>query len=72
MTEPGADAAAERRRMVHDLSNLVMVVQGNLDLLRMKLGPDERVRGHLDSASLAVERCRILAAELSSLCRETA
>ena len=61
----------ERRRIAHDLSNQIMVVQGNLDLLRMKLERDERPWGHLQVASDAVERCRLLTERLSVLCRET-
>lgn len=65
-------ATAERRRIAHDLSNQIMVAQGNLDLLRMKLECEERLWGHLERASDAVERCRILTERLSALCRETA
>ena len=61
---------AERRRIAHDLSNQIMVVQGNLDLLRMKLEREERPWDHLNVASGAVERCRILIERLSELCRE--
>jgi len=61
---------AERRRIAHDLSNQIMVVQGNLDLLRMKLEREERPWDHLKLASDAVERCRILIERLSELCRE--
>jgi hypothetical protein len=62
-------AAAERRRITHDLSNQIMVVQGNLELLRMKL-LREGLRSHVDLASEAVERCRVLTDRLSELCRE--
>jgi hypothetical protein len=44
-------ATAERRRIAHDLSNQIMVVQGNLDLLRMKLDREERPWSHLELAS---------------------
>jgi hypothetical protein len=64
-------AMAEHRRIAHDLSNQIMVVQGNLDLIRMKLGREERPWGHLEAAANAVERCRILTERLSALCRET-
>jgi hypothetical protein len=64
-------AMAEHRRITHDLSNQIMVVQGNLDLIRMKLEREERPWGHLELASDAVERCRILTQRLSALCRET-
>lgn len=72
MTDLAEDrATVERRRIAHDLSNQIMVVQGNLELLRMKLLRDERPLGHLDVASEAVERCRILTERLSALCGET-
>jgi signal transduction histidine kinase len=63
-------AAAERRRIAHDLSNQIMVVQGNLELLRLKLPGEEGLRSHLELASEAVERCRVLTDRLSDLCRE--
>jgi hypothetical protein len=47
-------AMAEHRRIAHDLSNQIMVVQGNLDLIRMKLGREERPWGHLEAAANAV------------------
>jgi hypothetical protein len=72
MTDPGEDpTTVERRRIAHDLSNQIMVVQGNLELLRMKLDRDERPWGHLEVASDAVERCRLLTERLSVLCQET-
>jgi hypothetical protein len=72
MTDLAEDRTiVERRRIAHDLSNQIMVVQGNLDLLRMKLGREERPWAHLELASEAVERCRILTERLSALCRET-
>jgi len=63
-------AAIERRRIAHDLSNHVMVVQGNLDLLRTKLERADHPFGHLELAADAIERCRILTERLSQLCRE--
>lgn len=63
-------ATAERRRIVHDLSNQIMVVQGNLDLLRMKLEREERAWGHLELASDAAERCRALTERLRVLSTE--
>jgi hypothetical protein len=57
-------ARVERRRIAHDLSNQIMVVQGNLELLRRKLEREERPLDHLELASGAVERCRALAERL--------
>jgi hypothetical protein len=68
---PEDAATAERRRIAHDLSNQIMVVQGNLHLLRLKFEREERAWGHLELAAVAVERCRILTEELSALCGET-
>jgi hypothetical protein len=62
----------ERRRIVHDLSNAVMVVQGNLDLLRRKLRPGEKTEGYLDLALEAAEKCRVLTDRLCSRMREEA
>jgi hypothetical protein len=71
MTDLAEDrATVERRRIAHDLSNQIMVVQGNLELLRMKLLRDERPWAHLDVAAEAVERCRILTERLSALSGE--
>jgi hypothetical protein len=64
------DPEEERRRIVHDLCNAVMVVQGNLDLLRLKLRPEERITRHLELAVEAAENCRLLADRLCSGLRE--
>jgi hypothetical protein len=49
----------EQRRIAHDLSNQIMVVQGNLDLLRMKLERGERP-GAIWSRVGRRQRCRTL------------
>jgi hypothetical protein len=64
------DAEEERRRIVHDLANAILVVQGNLDLLRLKLRPGEGIRRHLDLAMEAAETCRLLTDRLCSELRE--
>ncbi len=71
MTDPPQDSAeAERRRIAHDLSNQVMVVQGNLELIRLGLPREGTLGGHLELAAEAAERCRALAERLSELCRK--
>ena len=71
MNDPVEDSTtAERRRIAHDLSNQIMVVQGNLDLLRMKLEPEGKLWSHLELASDAAERCLALTERLSALSRE--
>lgn len=71
MNDPVEDSAtAERRRIAHDLSNQIMVVQGNLELLRMKLQRDEKPWNHLEHASAAAELCRALTERLVVLSRE--
>lgn len=62
---------AERRRITHDLSNQILVVQGNLELLRMKLPLEGKLESHLELASDAAERCRGLIERLSELWRES-
>jgi hypothetical protein len=72
MTDLAADRTTfERRRIVHDLSNQIMVVQGNLGLLRIKLVREEPPLANLELASEAVERCRILTERLSALSQES-
>lgn len=58
---------AEWRRATHDLSNLIMVVQGNLELMRMKLPRGGKLWSQLELASDAAERCRALTARLRAL-----
>jgi hypothetical protein len=71
MTEPADElAAAERRRVAHDLSNFIMVVQGNLDLIRMKLPREGKLWSQLELASDAAERCRALTERLCALSKE--
>lgn len=71
MNDPVEDSTtAERRRIAHDLSNLIMVVQGNLELLRMKLEPEGKLWSHLELASDAAERCRALTERLGALSTE--
>jgi hypothetical protein len=40
----------------HELSNLLMVVQGNLDLIRLNAAKPEKIPVHVDLATHAVER----------------
>jgi hypothetical protein len=71
MSDPADElAAAERRRVAHDLSNLILVVQGNLELIRMKLPREGKLWSQLELASDAAERCRALAERLSALSRD--
>ena len=71
MNDPVEDSTtAERRRIAHDLSNLIMVVQGNLELLRMKVPREGKLWSHLELASDAAERCLALTERLSALSRE--
>lgn len=44
----------------HELSNLLMVIQGNLDLIRMNLSKPEKIPIHVDLATHAVERLAAL------------
>jgi hypothetical protein len=64
-------AEAERRRVVHDLSNLIMVLQGNLELIRMGLPREGKPWTHLQLACDAAERCRALTELLGALSRES-
>jgi hypothetical protein len=47
-----------------------MVVQGNLELLRMKLEPEGKLWSHLELASDAAERCLALTERLGALSTE--
>ena len=57
----------ECRKVAHDLSNQILVVQGNLDLLGMKLPGEAKLRCHLELASNAAERCRALTERLRTI-----
>lgn len=63
-------AAAERRRIAHDLSNWIMVVQGNLELIRMNLPREGKLWGRLELAFDAAERCRTLTERLCAVSKE--
>lgn len=48
----------------HELNNLLMVIQGNLDLIRMHVSIPEKIAIHLDLATHAVERLAALSEQM--------
>ena len=67
---PDEPAASEKRRIAHDLSNWIMVVQGNLELIRMSLPREGKLGSRLELACDAAERCRILTERLCAVSKE--
>ncbi len=61
------DEEIQRSRIVHELANQLMVVEGNLELIRSSLLRDGREEFRLERASKAIERCRILTELLCTL-----
>jgi signal transduction histidine kinase len=51
------------------MSNQLMVIAGNLELLRMKLPEEPKLRSYLELAVAAVDRCEALAEQLGALAR---
>jgi CheY-like chemotaxis protein len=56
--------------LAHDFNNLLQVVQGNLEMMRHKLG-DERLLRYLDNAASAAERGAKLTRQLLAFARKT-
>jgi signal transduction histidine kinase len=55
----------ELARLSHQLNNLLMIIQGNLDLIRMNSTSPEKVASFAETASDALERCTELTDQLS-------
>lgn len=65
----GELSSTPARRIAHDMSNQLMVIAGNLELLRMKLPEEPKLRSYLELAVAAVDRCEALAEQLGALAR---
>ncbi len=55
--------------IAHDFNNLLMPIVGGLDMLRRRLGDDERSRRTIENALQSAERARVLVNRLLSFAR---